>query len=945
MSLSELTRNSFQSGIPAKKWVNLSKLFLSSNHIHVGIEDIQSDISNSVLVVFRDYPGDPALQGYLTSAIQDGLLPLATYVATFLSAARSPDLHDPTTLDMLCRVALDSHYASGMPALGSIVPYSESTIELLGTVQNAMALLRTAHSLPLTHYHQLILSASELLVLLLSCVTDVSQISTAQAMVHFADASDMLQVLRLTPNVRGGLETFALSLSLLLGDDAKAAREAQMMHTLQLALGKGDVLGSSSDTDIVTCSLLLHNLVLGRAKDFGSGDGHRVIAMFIGLFRWSSWTPIVFYTQLLLSAFTCVTQSASFSASSRSVLIWRAFVIGRLPHLLAMFQKAAESEGIADADWNTTLQIALSSVLHRTDLVEKCNNDIRAGTEAGGGPVIHRVFTLELLHSFISVGLIDPAFAATIDPTVFNDYHPRLLSEAQEIGMDLTSYLESRISTEASADDTAAFLEKICRDPCSHSAFAEIVQKRFTSLAHSLDVEPLSHLCKILCKCDPALDIVSLHIRLTELVAHALAFVEDYDCETVGDPQTAVIHLGDIVLFLQSTVARFNLSLPVFVVGNRILNADLLRLAATIHNVSDLKGEDASAFNAWFKALFDSSCEGIEDTIFRTTRPKTLLRIAPTLFSHAITMCLDRKLEEGVLHNGLSFFSKPLLNWTLAGVVKSLLLEIQHRGFNAPAHLEVLQTLLRPCPQPILSLSAPAILRLFSDAKKYEHKRTGSFDPTFLRRIALEALGLPHETGARAPLSLHSQGTSWTEQLRQDIRDVLSAARAGKAPVFDVDRCLLRVAPGPFLYTLWNELVAAATMGDMDLSRRIASFVLATPRCSRSPPLLPMFLHIILPALVEAADHLTPSDQAVTVELLVAVISSALTGALHLEWALLTVCQDQSIVLGESVAAMARRLSNDLRRKGHGPTSGVITQRLASSPPFVANFPTFIADL
>lgn len=69
-----------------------------------------------------------------------------------------------------------------------------------------------------------------------------------------------------------------------------------------------------------------------------------------------------------------------------------------------MFQKAAESEGIADADWvslrflaligvtecvqNTTLQIALSSVLHRTDLVEKCNNDIRAGTEAGGGPVM-----------------------------------------------------------------------------------------------------------------------------------------------------------------------------------------------------------------------------------------------------------------------------------------------------------------------------------------------------------------------------------------------------------------------------------------------------------------------------------------------------------------------------------------------------------------------------
>lgn len=201
------------------------------------------------------------MQGYLKHAIQDGLLSLPKFVSTFLAASRSPELHNAATLDMLCRVALDSHYASGLPPIGSVVPYSESTIELLGTVQDAMSLLRTAHSLPITHYHQLTTSASELLVLLLSCVNDVSQISTAQAMVHFADASDMMQVLRLSPGVRQELETFALSLSLLLGDDAKAAREAQMMHTLQLAFSKGDLIGPGSDTDLVTCSLLLHALV------------------------------------------------------------------------------------------------------------------------------------------------------------------------------------------------------------------------------------------------------------------------------------------------------------------------------------------------------------------------------------------------------------------------------------------------------------------------------------------------------------------------------------------------------------------------------------------------------------------------------------------------------------------------------------------------------------
>lgn len=176
-------------------------------------------------------------------------------------AARSPELHNSATLDLLCRVALDCHYASGLPVIGSVVPYSKSPSDILGTVQDAVVLLKTAHSLPISHFHQLTTSASELLILLLSCVLDVSQISTAQAMLHFADTSDLLQIYRLSHGVREVLEAFALSLSLLLGDDAKAAREAQMMHTLQLAMGKGDILGPNSDTDITTFSLILHSFV------------------------------------------------------------------------------------------------------------------------------------------------------------------------------------------------------------------------------------------------------------------------------------------------------------------------------------------------------------------------------------------------------------------------------------------------------------------------------------------------------------------------------------------------------------------------------------------------------------------------------------------------------------------------------------------------------------
>ena len=41
-------------------------------------------------------------------------------------------------------------------------------------------------------------------------------------------------------------------------------------------------------------------------------------------------------------------------------------------------------------------------------------------------------------------------------------------------------------------------------------------------------------LCKILCKDDMALNMLSLHTKITDLVARALAFVDDYECETVG---------------------------------------------------------------------------------------------------------------------------------------------------------------------------------------------------------------------------------------------------------------------------------------------------------------------------------------------------------------------------------------------------------------------------
>jgi mediator of RNA polymerase II transcription subunit 5 len=218
--------------------------------------------TDSVLLLFGSYPGDPALQAYLRTAVREGVLSVATLVSTFLQAARSLTLQSPATLDLLCKVALETHYMSRMPPIGSLVPFAELPVNVLGTIHDAILLLKIAYTLPPSDFHQLTLTASNLVLLLLSCASDFSQLSTTQAMTYFTDTTDLLQIARIPLELRQGLESFALSLISVLGDDAKVARETQMMHSIQIPLGNNiDASGPTSENDTVTFSLFFHNLV------------------------------------------------------------------------------------------------------------------------------------------------------------------------------------------------------------------------------------------------------------------------------------------------------------------------------------------------------------------------------------------------------------------------------------------------------------------------------------------------------------------------------------------------------------------------------------------------------------------------------------------------------------------------------------------------------------
>jgi len=268
------------------QWIQLVKLFLSSNQY---VADVQRELTgegpsspwlikclqcciffvDSILILFGSYPGEPTLGRYLRIAIEQQVLSVPTFVTTFLQAARSATFHSPATLDILCKVVLDAHEASDTPTLGSILSTKMPPLSIFATIHDAVVLLKTAFTFPASSFHELTASASDLLILLISCASDFSQLTTGQAMNYWNDITE-LQQMPLDPHVRQVLDNFTFSLSLVLGDDAKINREAQMMHSIQMSLGnKTDSLAPASEYETTTFCLFFDNLVRPAPSSHG----------------------------------------------------------------------------------------------------------------------------------------------------------------------------------------------------------------------------------------------------------------------------------------------------------------------------------------------------------------------------------------------------------------------------------------------------------------------------------------------------------------------------------------------------------------------------------------------------------------------------------------------------------------------------------------------------
>jgi hypothetical protein len=284
-------------------------------------------------------------------------------------------------------------------------------------------------------------------------------------------------------------------------------------------------------------------------------------------------------------------------------------------------------------------------------------------------------------------------------------------------------------------------------------------------------------------------------------------------------------------------------------------------------------------------------------------------------------------------------------------------------SYQLMLHFEVLQALLMPAtiPTPVLRLSAPFILRTFTEktVTALATRKVSPLDVNPLRKRVLVAIGLSKiiasETQAPTqpdapPMTVPPQAIiplnnaiPWTDQAAVAIRTALNQAGSGQVPVLDVARCILTTSPAGFLETLWRELLASSVISGPQVAHRFAVVVLTAPRIEFAPGLktwlLPLFLRVIVPRIVAIVDD-QESQEHSPVELLAAIVSSSLTAALYLERA--PPARKHQAAGGAETVTLARRFAQWLHEH-EGGTCKALSQRLASIPDFRVHFPVFAA--
>ncbi|BGP00452.1 hypothetical protein JCM10021v2_004137 [Rhodotorula toruloides] len=835
-SIDAVTRACYARGLPSSTLVSL--VMDAAQAGELSKEDAEHDVTHSLLSLLADSPFPPPLLAqYIQAALGNADLARPGYVASIV-ASRVPALALPAAEvafsainQTLASAPSQPSYASDTPAetaqavelaLNSLLPL------ILSSPTSALETIRYL-SYFLSHLPHRLTKEKVDAAQIESCAKRVGIAIEAVANVGSKDAPVLaklrqdLEALRrkLTPRGRRRVPS-SVDLD-----------EFDEIEGLRIPYGDVALLVSRmlSNPFLPTQQLQSSLLALIRYRTAQS------------TFRKS--TPQKALVLLLVEVLGGLIQTLQ--DAKRADVVLESLLFGKVPHVLKSLTTANGLDKLPEA-----LAAALRLMQGR---LAKATSDGRKDMDSVFSQFVAACCQSDLLLPDIGASLARDVDVSELQPVMIEDYQHRLAA--------------------GSIDDLKQVLDEAVHSYAPQQTIASAVASLFAAKAQSADLAGLADLCDALAESKDAMSVIFLHVEPRELLRPVRQVLDSFDTtQENSDDVNPIERYGSLVLFVQLVVSRFKLldNLAYHLDSSSSFVATWLPSASAVYAVSTMTDDERNAVSGWIGALFG---EGISDDLMHATNPRTLLRVAPTILKQSLKARQAGIVDMDSLRDALSYFLQELLRFTLPGVLKWLIAEIEQTPPSSQQNsmLDLLQVLVfsDALPPAVLELVALDLARLLL-SPAFASNVPSSVDIARLRKTIAPYRPLPPAIQATV-VDEHAAFGATSKPILSGAPSTEGEEVVATAipPLYDSLRLSLRASKTPvsffsctFLPPIFALLANTPTIATAAYSRleRYAAAVLAAPDSNGRPLIVALIWHLTPEELAEWDLRMLPAGTA-----------------------------------------------------------------------------------
>ncbi|KAJ9261509.1 hypothetical protein DTO195F2_4039 [Paecilomyces variotii] len=384
----------------------------------------------------------------------------------------------------------------------------------------------------------------------------------------------------------------------------------------------------------------------------------------------------VLVEELITAAFDVLSNAMYRNESSRTMFVFRSFLVNKLPSFFASMS-AASMEPIP-------MELCISNALNRVD--------------PNAFPSFSQMFAMQG-NTVLSDVRQEFLFACATHKLIPESSIERLLGENPMQTLSASGqYVKDELVSQINTNPERA--EHLIGEIESMEGNAGAIVAAITEVMHNLcdqkETMTLKNICNSLSRRPQALDVILL-FRSPKTVLQPLCALLDawhWD-EDQGENQPVYDEFGSILLLVLAFKHRYNLSqYDLGISTNNSFVLTLLDRGPSSQKLDDLTDSQHKNLGAWISALFIA--EGISEESMSSCSPQEFYMLVATLFSQSLGACEAGKLEFDTLKGGFEYLLEPFLLPSLVVALTWLGNYIWESESDPTIPLKVLYSLVKP---------------------------------------------------------------------------------------------------------------------------------------------------------------------------------------------------------------------------------------------------------